>query len=74
MNKHLYRLFALSAVVVVVLMTTACSRRCHCYGRDGSHRYFTEEELQAKGMKCSNMVTDGRGLLYSLCEYDLSNY
>lgn len=52
----------------------ACTKRCHCYGRDGSHTYFTKEQLAEKDRSCVDMETVSNGLIYSLCEYDHTSY
>lgn len=58
-------LFLLSAV--------SCNKRCHCYGYDGSHIYFSKEEVKASKENCSEMIVWNEIRLYSICEWDLEN-
>ena len=55
------------------LLTAGCHKTCHCYGYDGSHTYYTTEEVEAEGTTCANMAytfySDGRNF-YTLCEWD----
>ena len=53
---------------------SSCSRRCHCTGYDGSHTYYTEQQLKELDKTCSGMEYYMEGLLYSICEYDLTDY
>lgn len=66
-------ILAISGTALVLLLSS-CTRRCHCIGRDGSHHYFTKEELDEMDMTCASMETTMAGLLYSICEYDRTDY
>lgn len=68
MKKNLYILSA----VLLLLSMVGCTRECHCYGRDGSHTYYTKEQLDEMDYNCSNMASSFHyGLYYSLCEWEL---
>lgn len=60
--------------LLIVLGCSSCQRRCHCYGYDGSHTFFTKEELSEMGYSCHGMQEYMYGVIYSLCEYDLKDY
>lgn len=61
-------------VVIAILAFSSCTRRCHCTGYDGSHTYYTEEQLKELDKTCSGMEYYMEGLFYSICEYDLTDY
>lgn len=67
MKKKLLLIFS----IAVVALTASCERVCHCYAYDGSHKYFTAEELDEAGSSCVGMESAFYGLKYSLCEWDL---
>lgn len=60
--------------VIAILAFSSCTRRCHCIGYDGSHTYYTEEQLKELDKTCSGMEYYMEGLFYSICEYDLTDY
>lgn len=54
---------------------SSCHKRCHCYGYDGSHAYYTKEELSDLNYTCKSMSTQYMyGLVYTYCDYDMSDY
>lgn len=70
--------FRFMSILCVALLTqlfllSACNKTCHCYGYDGSHKYYSPEEVEAEGTTCANMAytfySDGRNF-YTLCEWD----
>ena len=63
----------LSAALLMGIVSS-CTSRCHCYGLDGSHSYFTKEELKERNTTCTGMETVSSGLIYSICEYDNTSY
>lgn len=68
------RTFLLIITLALLAATTSCSRRCHCIGYDGSHTYYTEEQLEELDKTCSQMEYYMDGLMYSICEYDVTDY
>lgn len=59
------------AAIVLSLLVAACNKTCHCYGYDGSHHYFTPEEVDAAtDESCSSMIYFAGNRLYSICEWD----
>lgn len=66
-------LLALS--ILAVLACASCQRRCHCRGYDGSHVYYTKDEVSEMGFTCTTMQQQYMlGLVYATCEYDLTDY
>ena len=66
-----YKSLAIALIIVAgCLLSVGCHKTCHCYAYDGSHKYFTPEEVEAQGTTCPNMVYFGTTKLYSLCEWD----
>jgi hypothetical protein len=64
----------LPLTLIMLIALSSCQRRCHCTGYDGSHTYYSEEQLKALDKNCVQMEYDMNGLLYSICEYDFTNY
>lgn len=61
----------LFVMVLFSLASVSCDRQCHCYGFDGDHMFYTEEDLEEIGYVCTDMAIHyGSGLYYSLCEWD----
>ena len=74
MMKKTHRKIRPVAAVLVAGCTLAllagCDKQCHCYGYDGSHHYFTPEEVDESGSSCANMIYFENFRLYSICEWD----
>ena len=69
-NRTLRRLAPL-ALLLILFILTGCNKQCQCIGYDGSRVTYSEEELDARGKTCSEMVIH-EGLatrLYSICEW-----
>lgn len=64
----------LPLVFLLILALSSCQRRCHCTGYDGSHTYYSEEQLKEFDKNCGQMEYYMNGLIYSICEYDLTDY
>ena len=62
------------ALVALCAVLPSCTRRCHCTGYDASHTYFTDEQLKELDRTCAGMEYYMNGLMYSICEYDFTNY
>ena len=57
---------------IAVFSLAACNKRCHCYDRNGANVYYTQDEVDAAGTSCANMVTQaGKTNYYYLCEWEL---
>ncbi len=68
-NKTKQMMLSLAAVVAFVF--ASCDRECHCYGFDGDHVFYTEQQLDEMEVVCSEMALHyGSGLFYSMCEWD----
>lgn len=71
LKRTVLRTKMLAAIVVVLFLLPGCNKRCHCYGYDGAHVYFTPEEVDAhEASNCSSMIYFADNRLYSLCEWD----
>lgn len=64
----------LPLTLIMLIALSSCQRRCHCTGYDGSHTYYSEEQLESLDKNCVQMEYYMNGLLYSICEYDFTNY
>lgn len=64
------RPFLLLCAAAAILLS-ACHRECHCYGYDGSHAFFTQEQLSELDYTCQGMADYQYGLFYSICEWEL---
>ena len=60
----------LFASVAISVLAASCHKTCHCYGYDGTHHYFTPEEVEAQEQPCSEMIYFDYNRLYSICEWD----
>ena len=67
MKKNRVGLLLLS---LSLLMLAGCTKKCHCYGYDGTHTFFSEEEVDATDGSCSEMIYFSNIRLYSICEWD----
>ena len=56
--------------VCLLLLATGCNKKCHCYGYDGSHTYYSKEEVNDAGKSCSEMIYFANFRRYSICEWD----
>ena len=54
----------------VVILCSSCNKECHCYGYDGSHHFYSTEELGKIDKTCSEMVIQANMRYYSYCEWD----
>ena len=64
------KILIVSMVALTLFCLASCKKQCHCYGYDGSHTYFTREEVKAKKGSCSEMIYWNDMRLYSICEWD----
>ena len=55
-------------VVSLVLLLTACGKKCRCYRYDGNVDEFSLEELDQKETTCAYLEQKDFGQYYSLCE------
>lgn len=64
--------FIFIASIVLTTLATSCNKNCHCYGFDGSHAEFTEQQVDSLDYgNCSNIALYyGNGRYYSICEWD----
>ena len=60
----------LFAAVAIAVLAASCHKTCHCYKYDGTHRFFTPEEVEAHNRSCSEMIYFDDNPLYSICEWD----
>ena len=56
--------------VLAVVSLASCQKTCVCTGYDGSERTYTEEEVDARGVSCSNMIIQARTRFYSYCRWE----
>lgn len=60
----------LLVVAGVTLLLASCHKECVCTGFDGIDRTYTDEEVDAQGGSCSNMVIQARTRFYSYCRWE----
>lgn len=62
--------FLMSATLLLVAICS-CDKQCHCYKPDGTHKFYTEEEVDEKeDGNCANMKYRAGIKYYDLCEWD----
>lgn len=60
-----------TVILMTALTLSSCKKTCHCYGYDGSHHYFTAEEVKERGGACSSLINFANvARIYSICEWD----
>lgn len=60
----------LGGVLLLLLLTVGCKRECVCYGYDELEHLFSEEEVDANGGSCQNMIIRANTRLYSVCSWE----
>lgn len=60
----------LLAACCACLLMGSCHKECHCYGYDGAHTFYTEEQVDESGSTCSEMIYFANVRRFSLCEWD----
>ena len=60
----------LIVVALAALSLAACRKNCVCTGYDGAERTYTSDEVEARGVNCSNMVYQARVRFYSYCRWE----
>ncbi len=54
----------------LLLVAVGCKRECVCYGYDELEHRFSEEEVEAEGGSCQNMIIRANTRLYSVCNWE----
>ncbi len=69
--KHIFKLAVLIIPIFVFsISATSCQKNCVCTGYNGVEHVYTEEEVDARGVSCTNMVyLLGDWPYYSYCEW-----
>lgn len=68
--KRIDRRLLLLGLAVAIGLMTSCRKQCHCYAYDGTQPFFTEEEVEERGVTCAEMAYFANIRYYSLCEWD----
>ncbi len=66
--KSLRNLLVLSFSLLVLL--TACHKNCVCQGYDGSSYTYSADEVDARGVTCTNMVFQAGQQFYAVCDWE----
>ena len=64
------RKLILAAALLLTLGLASCSKTCVCTGYDGAEHEFSEEDLDARGVSCSNMIIQANTRYYSYCRWE----
>ncbi len=56
--------------VSLVLCLCSCDKTCVCKGYDGGEYPYTEEEVDARGVTCPNMIFQAGQQYYSVCDWE----
>ena len=58
--------------LALLALLSSCHKDCVCQGYDGSSHTYTEEEVDARGVTCSDMIFLEGSLyrFYSVCEWE----
>ncbi len=66
--KSLRNLLVLSSSLLALL--TACHKNCVCQGYDGSSYTYSADEVDARGVTCTNMVFQAGQQFYAVCDWE----
>ena len=56
-------------ITVFSLSATGCQKNCVCTGFNGVEHVYSEDEVDAQGGSCSNMIIQAETRYYSFCEW-----
>lgn len=56
--------------LLVALFLASCQRTCICYGYDGLEHRYSEEQVDANGGNCQNMIIQANTRFYSVCNWE----
>lgn len=61
-----------SLIITATLLSSlfSCNRDCVCKGYDGGEYIYTEEDLDARGVNCPNMIFQAGQQYYSVCDWE----
>lgn len=59
-----------AAVSAVALTLASCHKTCTCIGYDGSERSYTADEVDDRGVNCTEMVYQAGLQYYSVCNWE----
>lgn len=66
--KSLRNLLVLSFSLLVLL--SSCHKNCVCQGYDGSSYTYSADEVDARGVTCTNMVFQAGQQFYAVCDWE----
>ena len=52
---------------LLLIFCSSCHKTCYCTGFNGMEHAYTEEEVDAHGGGCSNMIMQADTRYYSVC-------
>ena len=52
---------------ILLIFCASCHKTCYCTGFNGAEHEYTEEEVDAHGGGCSNMIVQADTRYYSVC-------
>ena len=68
--KSLKFLKTLLPLAAFALLLTACHKNCVCQGYDGSSYTYSADEVDARGVTCTNMVFQAGQQFYAVCDWE----
>jgi len=69
MKKRLFILLSMALLLGFV----GCTKRCRCAKYDGTATYYSKQEVNERGVGCSDMIYLDHIRYYSLCEWTYKN-
>ena len=71
MKKHLsFRPILLTSLLLTSILLVSCHKVCVCTGYDGAEHRYTADELDDRGVSCSNMIYQSGIQFYSTCSWE----
>ena len=56
------------ATALLAVSVSSCRKTCTCHHYNGSIVEFSQDDLEAYGRSCADMININHGLTYGLCE------
>lgn len=60
--------FIIAAAALLLLVS--CHKKCVCLGYDNTSYTYTADEVDARGVTCTNMVYQAGQQFYAVCDWE----
>ena len=56
--------------MLLTVSLASCRKTCVCTGYDGAEHEYSEADLDARGVSCSNMIIQANTRFYAYCRWE----